>query len=495
MKRRDFVKSLGLFGSSILVPSMVGGLGFTTQVNAASSGSRALKNAEAIIRDIGYIAPTVKPQIISVFLYGGPSELAGNLTNIEDINANSQNPYNGSLMPDANNSRVTKNGFWGGNGGLNAGGNAMERMLEKKRMSIYRTINRVKDDSKAHRPSIFSNLTGGVGIDNTRPGIATNLASILSVNNAIPEDALFPFVTFEGESMIFNQGDLSVPAGLKPISLNESFQNPYNRRSNSSLRSDGADPQARIEALAKATMSGTQSRYQKVIDAFGKRSEIESFVTQLSENLRNTDLPADPDFVPPDDNPGASAPTLEYPGGFGDRLKAAVNLVIHNPDSLFVSVGNSGLGGWDDHDSAEDEYPGRMRNLMEALEVAGKHLEAAGKDNVIILVYGEFGRNVNLNGSLGWDHGNNQNLYMVGASPSAGPGISGNMLGKIVGKTKRIGQTKVNRQFTSPTEDSYQCEPFAVASSIYQYFGVQDPELLTGDAAIDETGTPNEWVS
>jgi len=499
MKRREFVKSLGLFGSSVLVPSMMGSVGLSSYANAASLGSRSMINARAaVLGEVQYMKPAVLPQVISIFLYGGPSELAGNITNIEDINANSQNPYDASLMPTGqNSSRYTTNGFWGrrpdnNNNGLDAGGNVMERMLDKNRLSVYRTINRVKDDTKAHRPSIFSNLTGMMGEDDSRPGIATNLAAVLSANGAISDDALFPFVTFEGDSVVFNQGEMSIPLGLKPISLNKDLRNPYDRRGNSALNSDSSDANAVIEALAQTTMAAKQSRYQKVVDAFTKRGEIEGFINQLNANLENSSLPADPDFVPTVDEP--DAPLLEYPGGFGDRLKAAVNLVINNPDTLFVSLGNNGLGGWDDHNSADDEYPARMRNLMSSLEVAAKHLESAGKDNVIIMVYGEFGRNVNLNNSLGWDHGNNQNLYLIGAGPSAGSGIDGNVLGKIVGKTERTGRTKQNRQFTTPTDDSYQCEPFAVASTIYKYYGIQNPSILTGESPIDETGTPNEKV-
>lgn len=498
MKRRDFVKSMGLFGSSVLVPSMLGGVGLTSYANAASLGSRKMINARAaVLGEVAYSKPTVLPQVISIFLYGGPSELAGNLTNIADINANSQNPYNPNMMPDDNNTRYTKNGFWGRRAdnqanGLSAGGDVMERLLEKDRMTVLRTLNRVKDDSKAHRPSIFSNLTGMIGEEDSRPGIATNLASVLYANGAIADNALFPFVTFEGDSIVFNQGDTSIPLGLKPISLNKDLRNPYDRRSNSALDSNSSNQDAVIEALAQTVMAAKQTRYQKVVDSFTKRGEIEGFINQLNNNLQNTALPADPDFVPSVDTP--DAPLLEYPGGFGDRLKAAVNLVIHNPDTLFVSLGNNGLGGWDDHNSADDEYPGRMRNLMESLEVAAKHLEAAGKDNVIITVFGDFGRNVNLNNSLGWDHGNNQNLYMVGAGPGAGPGIEGNELGKIIGKTVRKGKTKENRQFTTPADGSYQCEPFAVASTIYKYFGIQNPELLTGEAPIDEIGTSNEWI-
>ena len=127
---------------------------------------------------------------------------------------------------------------------------------------------------------------------------------------------------------------------------------------------------------------------------------------------------------------------------------------------------------------------------MEALQAAARHLELAGADNVIINVFGEFGRNVNLNNSQGWDHGNNQNRFTLG-----GAGISGRALGKLAGRTQRIGTPFQNRQFTAPTDNSYQFEPFAIASTIFKYFGVQNPEALTGEPAIDESGTvPIELV-
>ena len=149
-----------------------------------------------------------------------------------------------------------------------------------------------------------------------------------------------------------------------------------------------------------------------------------------------------------------------------------------------------------------------MRNLMRALETAAQNLEAAGKGNVVINVYGEFGRNANLNDSLGWDHGNCQNLYTVGANPDAA-GVTGaipeRVLGKIVGKTKLGGDAALNRLNTepaaicptptNPTAPNYQCEPFAIAASVYKYFGVQNPEILTGGySPIDEVGTYNLWV-
>jgi uncharacterized protein (DUF1501 family) len=127
---------------------------------------------------------------------------------------------------------------------------------------------------------------------------------------------------------------------------------------------------------------------------------------------------------------------------------------------------------------------------MEALQVASRHLMLMEANNIVINVFGDFGRNVNVNDSNGWDHGNNQNLYTIG-----GADIAGRTLGKLVGKTQRIGTPFKNRQFTSPTPESYQSEPFSIASTIFQYFGVQNPELLNGEPAINESNVvPNELV-
>lgn len=484
MKRRTFIKSLGLMGSSVLIPSVMGGHGLIANASAANISTRSLLNARAMVADqVDFVAPSVMPQVINIFLYGGPSELAANLTNIEDISANSQNPYPDALFP--GNNQHTTNGFW-----ASAGGNIMERMLAKKRLSVYRTINRVDDNSRAHRPSIFSNLTGMIGEDNMRPGIATNIAAVLSANNAISEEALFPFVTFEGESVVFNQG-ADLPLAYRPISLNQRLENPYQR-------SAGAvsEHSSILDELAKTAAVVNKARFRQVLDAFEKRAEIDAFVGDLKDRVDNGVKLANPDFVPDSDAPNERDEEITYPNnGFGPRLEKAINLMISNPDTLFVSLGNEGLGGWDDHDSALDKYPGRMQNLLRSLEVAAQHLEAADKGNVVINVFGDFGRNVNLNNSMGWDHGNCQNLFTVGAGPTAANQLPGRELGKLVGETERRGKTNQNRQFTYPTENSYQCEPFAISALVYKYFGVQNPEMLTGGyAALDETGTENLWV-
>lgn len=485
MERRQFLKHLGVLGGACTAASMLGYRGLVSPSMAALNTGNA---NNVILNEVNYVRPTVLPQVIHIFLYGGPSELAGNLTNIEDINANSQNPYPANLDPNNANTIITPNNFWGG-GNNGAGGEIMENLIASGDMTIYRTLHRVKEDSKAHRPSIFQNLTGHLDAENT-PGMATTLAAVLSAHNAFgkaPEDMILPFVSFEGDSLVFQLASLDIPLGTKYVALDQNFRNPYDRNNNFYISGLGGSNPANlvganedaIEALARNTAQ--DEKFLKLRESFTKRDELANFI-RASFNATTIDaaLPADPA------NGGLQ---IAYPNtSFGRRMKAAVSLAINNPDSLFISMGSGGLGGWDDHDSALVDYPGRMRDLMTSLDVAVRHMNLTGRDNIIINVYGEFGRNVNLNNSIGWDHGNNQNLMTLG-----GKGIPGRSLGKIVGTTQRIGASGVNRQFTSPTADSYQAEPFSVASSVYRYFGVQNTEVLNDDPPLDETA-PNEFV-
>ena len=433
----------------------------------------------ALPDSIQYVPPATIPQVISIFLYGGPSELAGNLTNIADINANSQNSYPSSLDPANEDNDITSNKFWG-----SAGGSIMEELLTNSELSIYRTINRLKDDSKAHGRSVSQNLVGNLDLFNA--GIGTTLAAILAKYNPFGkeiEELVMPIVSFEGESKIFNLGDLTIPQFLRPMAMDSNFQNPYERSKNWYL--DGSDDltnDSRIDQLAQAVNAGTGETYKKAAEAFLKRAELAEFIaSRFNSDSVNAELPIDPD----------TTTQIQYPdSNFGRLLRAAVSLAVSNPDTCFMSLGSGGLGGWDDHSGALDDYPGRMQGLMQALQVASKHMALMNATNIVINVFGDFGRNVNLNGSKGWDHGNNQNFYTVGGS-----GLPGRTLGKLVGQTERIGTPFENRQFTSPADSSYQCEPFAIASSIFKYFGVQNPEVLTGEPAIDEsTGVPNEKV-
>lgn len=456
MKRRDFLKGMGLGAMGIAAGEVFRGFPIAHAAPAGFDPSRV---------NFSGVSAANLPRYINIFLYGGPSELAGNLTNIADISANSQNVYPGSVLGD-----ITANGFWG-----SAGGNIMESLIASNDMSIYRTMNRIKDDNKGHGASITQNLLGSLDAQN--PGIGTTLAWILENNNPFGKpvtDLLFPIVSFEGESIAFNAGGLQVNTALRPVSLNANLNNPY-QRSNSGAAPNGSARDISLEDLAAYT-NGIAD-LPSLTDSFTKRG---TFAAELEANLTDAAIEASLGAV--------GLPPTHYPSSnFGQRLRAAVSLSLANPETVFISLGSGGLGGWDDHSQAINSYSTRMQSLMEAIQAAITHINAstgsiAHANKIIINVYGDFGRNVNLNNSMGWDHGNNQNLYTFG-----GKGIAGRGLGKVVGTTQRIGSPGVNRQFTSPAPGSYQFEPFALASTMYRTFGVTNPEVITGEAPINES--------
>jgi hypothetical protein len=485
MKRREFLKMTARMGIGATAPTLFGVPGFINQAAATP-----------ILQDADYQIPAVMPQVINIFLYGGPSELAGNLSNIDIISASSQNPYPTQLsQPLADGGEITPNGFWASAGGL-----AMEDMLASGDLSIYRTINRRKHNTRAHRDSVFSSLKGSLAID-AAPGMGSTLAALLFENKHILDGStqlrgrpigqlVLPFISFEGSSTAFARDpEGSLPLSLRGLSLDERFDNPYSRGRN--------DHDIELEALiAKIVDNSQRVRYEKIAEGFDKRREMERLVGDL-QVASQAPLPAPPRTASGDLDKDADPDTgyLTYPANnnFSGRIKAAVTLAVQNPDSLFITVGG-GLGGWDDHGSALEDYIPRMNQVMEALRVATKHIKYSDSryggtrstDNIIIKVHGDFGRNVNLNNSNGWDHGNNQNLYTLGGTAMR----PANALGKVVGRTEVFGDAKQNRQYTRPTDDSYEAEPLAIASTVYKYFGANRPQSLTQDSVYNPSGEP-----
>ena len=508
MNRRFFLKSLAASGMSAFAPSMM------SLKNHYKQASAAVDYA-----GVNVVAPSVMPQVINIFLYGGPSELSGNLTNIVDIDANSQNSYtgqfgNGIIELQSAGGLITPNGFWSG-----AGGDDMQFMLDQQYMSVYRTIHKVKDPTRSHRESILMSLKGSLDVD-LGAGVGARLGAMMVQHRAVfesnvplangaqfsdmtdPAQLPLPFVSFEGETRAFAPDpDFAVPLSMRYLTMDSDFDNPYTRANN--------PDDAEIEAIkAKVVNQAYQNRYRGVTDAFSGRSTLEGIIggltpgagVNLNQDTSGNTLPTLTDAADIAANGGNAQ--LAYPQNnqYTDRIRAAVTLAVENPSSMYITVGG-GLGGWDDHNNGVDRYPDRMQDLFEVLRTAALHIKSANgttpggmsrqTDNIIINVFGDFGRRVNLNNSMGWDHGNNQNLFTIGG---AGVRVAG-ALGKVVGSTVRVGSSGTNNQVTEPASGSYQAEPMSIASSVYSYFGAQNPELITadeernpnGDAALDET--------
>lgn len=511
MRRRAFIKALG-------IGSLGAGLGYSLPVFANTKLSKAdysvLDHLDALAYNPSSSVDKI-PRVITVFLSGGASELAGNLSNIGEINQTSVNPYGPQFDPGASNTVVTTNALWRG-----AGGDIMEEMLANKQMSIYRTVNRIKDNSRSHGPSVTQNLVGN--LDQSNPGIGTSIARLLMMHNELGqplfagkplEELMFPIVSFHGENPLYQLGNANISPTLRPVTLSYNLNNPFRRSRNYRFNQSTFDSfDGSLDKLAQK-VSRQHKSLSDISDSFARRKAQGDSIDQvLSRDKVNLAI----EHLNIALLEGEKINYDDY-GRFGQRVKAAVSLMLNNHETLFASLGSDGLGGWDDHSGALDEYPARMVNLMGAIRAGMRHIEAVKAqglprfddsgaylnsetifhaDNIIIDVFGDFGRIVNLNKPSaqggGWDHGNNQNLYTFGGANIRGDAA----LGKIVGRTKRIGAAKTNGQYTSPTDDSYQVEPFSIASTIFSYYGVTNPGVLTGEPAIIESGASapdNEW--
>ena len=430
--RRHFLKGAGALGLSTLLPS------FALQANI---------DYDAINFDAGLYADT-NAQTILIYLYGGPSELAGNLTNLTKINTLSQNKYPLDRM------NQTANHCW-----KEAGGEIMETLIGSKDLNLFRTCYRTVDNLKSHG-ECTAQAQHGHPSDN-HAGIVANLAAILSQKGAITPPSgsddigkSIPFVTMEGESAFFYENDLALASYLKPVAFGTGSRNPYKREGWNQRQVINRDTNTTLGQMLDS-MAHRYSRPGKVEEAFTKRALLETFADEINAQTL-------PDGV-----------TYPENNTFADRLQQAMKLLILNPHTKLVSMGSPGLGGWDDHSNALRNYPRRMTDLMEAISAAVSHMKAAGKTNINIVVFGEFGRNVNLNNSEGWDHGNNQNVYWFGGSDYLNP------LG-VVGETEVFGTGNANRLYTRPKAGSPHFQVFSIAATLYRMYGITNPEVLTG---------------
>ena len=447
MKRRDFIKLSLITGFAIFQPAFTYAKGLDVSQIIFSKTLYQDNNAQTII----------------IFMYGGASQLAGNLTNIDTIKNVSQNNYDSYFRGIT----LTKNKCW-----QEAGGTHMETLMDNGDMSLFRccySAIREASNNKAHGECTVQNQKGT--FDEDAGGILSNLAQILETNQIVTENTLMPFVTLEGESKFYIEGNKALSGYLKPVGINENFDNPYSRDrlrnwyNYTEAERDSApdtywksDAEGGFEpALMRSmdTLAQKNNTKGKIKDAFEKRGPLNTFINSIA-NATTPDLGQD---AYPDNN-------------FSKKIEAAIKLLSHNNDTKVVTIGTGGLGGWDDHNEAKD-YVTRMENLFSSLKSAVAHLKAVNKiDQVNIMVFGEFGRNVNLNSANGWDHGNLQNFYVLG-----GKGYFNHK--GIVGETIVENTGEINRLYLKPKNGTYWFEPLSIAATLYKIYGIDNPEILT----------------
>ncbi len=445
MQRRGFIKLSMALSTAIFLPDFA----YTKDLDLSQiSFSTGINNDN-------------QAQTIIIFMYGGASQLGGNLTNIDEIKASSQSDYDNYFRG------ITKttNNCW-----QEAGGSHMETLLANGDMTLFRCCYsqvREEENNKAHGSCTAQNQKGS--FDDNNAGILANLAQILEANGIVNENSIMPFVTLEGESKFYTEGNIPLAGFLKPVGISEELDNPYSRNSrdwryytaeereipeyNDSENGFDAALYAKMDTLAQ-----DHNEAGKIKDAFARRASLDTFIDDISTSVT-------PDL-------GEDA----YPANnrFADKLETAIKILSKNLDTKVVTVGTGGLGGWDDHNEARD-YVDRTESLFRTLKSAIAHIKAEGKENNInIMVFGEFGRNVNLNSAVGWDHGNLQNFYVLG-----GKGYFNHK--GVVGETVLENTGQINRLYLKPKEGTYQFEPLSIAATLYKIYGIENPETLTNN--------------
>lgn len=445
MKRRNFIKLSVIAGTAILMPSFSAAKDLDL---SEITFSHAINNAN-------------KAQTIMIFMYGGASQLGGNLTNIDEIKDASQSDYDSYFRG------ITKttNSCW-----QEAGGTHMETLLSNGDMTLFRCCHsevREDNNNKAHGSCTVQNQKGS--FDDNSAGIVVNLAKILEANGIIDENSIMPFVTLEGESKFYADGRVPLQGFLKPVGINEKLDNPYSRSSrdwryytraereipryNDSEDGFSAAIHAKMDILSQKNNAAG-----KIKNVFERRKSLALFIDDISKSV-TPDLFED-----------------AYPSNnrFSKKLETAIKILSKNPDTKVVTISTGGLGGWDDHSEARD-YVSRTESLFVSLKSAMAHIKAEGKEqNINIMVFGEFGRNVNLNSALGWDHGNLQNFYALG-----GKGYFNHK--GVVGETVLENTGTINRLYLKPKSGTYQFEPLSIAATFYKIYGIENPEVLTNN--------------
>lgn len=438
MNRRMFLKSTMGLAASAMLPSMAtAGAGLQLPLDKVSFGSS--NDAQTII----------------IYLMGGMGEIIGNMSNFDEL-VSLDPAYNNYL----NDFTRTNDDFW-----QEAGGDHILAMVDNGDATIFRTCYQT-DTVRAHLLNQIRNMRGNnVGYDS---GMVTTLMHVLDEKDSSIHSKMMPNVSFvDSNFQLLTDAATAhaLPSSLKPVSFSPyEPSNPFVRKSAAiAAYSD----EALLDSLSQQ-MNAAPGLNPLIGDMFAKRKDLETFF----DDLLNTSLPDGIDYQ--SDIKGSHRYD-DY--GFGKSLEFAMRIMISNPDTKVISMTTE---SWDDHSNALTLHQNRAKYLFKAIKTAIDHAKAENRENINIILFGDFGRNMMINNALGWDHGNNQNFMWFGGSKYV------NHMG-VVGTTKL--SSGYGRVYSFPTDDSYAFEPYAIAATFYKINGIKNPEIFTGGIkAIGDDG-------
>ncbi len=161
----------------------------------------------------------------------------------------------------------------------------------------------------------------------------------------------------------------------------------------------GTEPSARDKTLRKLSRHGNTD---DVAIRFVRRQADAVF--RAAEKLRDAAAKYQSD--------------VQYPPGLGDQLRRAAQVITADLGVrlLFVSQ-----GGYDTHSGQAGAHQALLGELSGSLAAFQHDLEKHSvADKLLVMVFSEFGRRVDENGSQGTDHGAGSCMFLAGAKVQGG---------------------------------------------------------------------------
>jgi uncharacterized protein (DUF1501 family) len=115
-------------------------------------------------------------------------------------------------------------------------------------------------------------------------------------------------------------------------------------------------------------------------------------------------------------------PAVTYPeSGLASGLRVLAELISSSSEGSPLRVGHVTLGGFDTHTNEDTRLPELLSQTSEAIAAFQQDIEAHGRgEDVVILVWSEFGRRPQENAQAGTDHGSALPIFVIGNAVKGG---------------------------------------------------------------------------
>lgn len=158
---------------------------------------------------------------------------------------------------------------------------------------------------------------------------------------------------------------------------------------------------------------------------------------------------------------------------------------------LGTRVMNVGQGGYDTHDdqiagsATSGDHADLLDELDRALDVFFAELSPAKGPDVVVMLYSEFGRRAEANGSLGTDHGAGSQVYLIGHSVKGGFYGEPSPLGNLDDRGDLRVTTDFRRVYAAVLEEWLGADARDLIGRNYQALGMFDRTSGDGDSGTD----------